>query len=166
MEGPLKNPRHEKFAVLVAGGSTQADAYRGVYPKSRKWKDDGVRVEASKLTNKVLTRIQELQAATAEKATITKSHLVTLLADVLTTPIGDVDEKSLLCQKYRVTDKGAVEYEMVSKLGSAQEIAKLLGFYTPVKVEGQFAFKPDDEMRSILHDAAAKAKAVRRSQRP
>ena len=42
MESPLKNSRHEKFAVLVANGKTQADAYREVYPSSRGWKDESV----------------------------------------------------------------------------------------------------------------------------
>ena len=53
----------EKFAVGVASGKTQADAYREAYPKSKKWKDETLWAEASRLmaNHKVSTRVKELR---------------------------------------------------------------------------------------------------------
>lgn len=55
--------QQEKFAVGVASGKTQADAYREAYPKAKKWKDDAVYVEASRLLDnpKVSLRLKELR---------------------------------------------------------------------------------------------------------
>ena len=55
--------QQEKFAVGVASGKTQADAYRDAYPKAKKWKDDAVYVEASRLLDnpKVSLRLKELR---------------------------------------------------------------------------------------------------------
>lgn len=53
----------EKFALGMASGNTQADAYREAYPRSKKWKDEAVYVKASELmkNGKVLVRIAELK---------------------------------------------------------------------------------------------------------
>ena len=53
----------EKFAVGVASGKTQADAYREAYPKAAKWKDAAVYVKASELmaNGKVSVRVKELR---------------------------------------------------------------------------------------------------------
>lgn len=53
----------EKFALGVACGKTQADAYREAYPRSKKWKDVTLWAEASRLmaNHKVSTRVKELK---------------------------------------------------------------------------------------------------------
>ena len=53
----------EKFAVGVASGKTQADAYREAYPKAKKWKDASVYSQASALMadSKVSIRVKELR---------------------------------------------------------------------------------------------------------
>lgn len=55
--------QQEKFAVGIASGKTQADAYREAYPKAKKWKDEAVYVEASRLLDnpKVSLRLKELR---------------------------------------------------------------------------------------------------------
>lgn len=53
----------EKFALGVASGKTQADAYREAYPRSKKWKDDSVHNKASALMRnaQVAARVEELR---------------------------------------------------------------------------------------------------------
>lgn len=55
--------QQEKFALGVASGKTQADAYREAYPRSKKWKDETVWSEGSRLmaNRKVATRVNELR---------------------------------------------------------------------------------------------------------
>lgn len=56
-------PQQEKFALEVASGRSQADAYRAAYPRSLKWKDETVWSEASRLMadRKVFARVKELR---------------------------------------------------------------------------------------------------------
>lgn len=65
-------PQQEKFARAVAGGKNQAEAYREAYPLSKKWKDQAVWVNASKLMGdaKVSLRVREIQASIAERAEV------------------------------------------------------------------------------------------------
>lgn len=55
--------QQEKFALGVASGKTQSDAYREAYPKSKAWKDGSVHTKASLLMSnvKVQQRVAELK---------------------------------------------------------------------------------------------------------
>ena len=65
MSGPLKNPRHEQFARLVAAGETAAKAYTCVG-----YSDSNAGACASRLSRvvNVATRIEQLRRASAEQA--------------------------------------------------------------------------------------------------
>lgn len=76
--------QQEKFALGIAAGKTQADAYREAYPKSKKWKPESVHEKASHLMRhvKVRARIDELRErvtkagiATAERVLLEASRL-------------------------------------------------------------------------------------------
>jgi phage terminase small subunit len=68
------NAKNEAFAVGIASGLSQADAYRQAFPQSVRWKDKTVHEKASRLAadGKVKARIQELldKAASANDVTI------------------------------------------------------------------------------------------------
>lgn len=55
--------QQEKFALGVASGKTQADAYREAYPLSQRWKPESVYAKASALmaNDKVAIRVNELR---------------------------------------------------------------------------------------------------------
>ena len=38
----LLTPQQEKFALAIAAGNSQADAYREAYPRSKKWKAESI----------------------------------------------------------------------------------------------------------------------------
>jgi len=63
---PLKLAAHEAFSRLVAKGVNQSEAYRHVYPKSKRWKDSALHPKASTLASKVSARIKFLQQKAAD----------------------------------------------------------------------------------------------------
>lgn len=76
--------QQEKFAIGVASGKTQADAYRVAYPRSKKWKDSAVHCNASQLMadTKIAQRVAELKEritskgiASAERTLLEASRL-------------------------------------------------------------------------------------------
>lgn len=76
--------QQEKFALGVASGKTQADAYREAYPRSKAWKDDSVHNKASLLMRnaQVAARVAELKEritnagiASAERVLLEASRL-------------------------------------------------------------------------------------------
>ena len=71
-------PKQEKFALAVASGKTQSDAYREAFNVRPTTKDTSVNVNASKLmadTN-IAQRVEELRKPIAAKAMITlESHI-------------------------------------------------------------------------------------------
>ena len=62
-------PQREIFAQIVVKGNNQSDAYRKAFPKSLKWKDNAVNVNASKLMAdaNVILRVNELRAPVVAK---------------------------------------------------------------------------------------------------
>jgi len=69
-QGNHLTPKQEKFALLVAQGMTQADAYRGAY-SAKKMKPESVQVEASKLMSSpmVSLRVENLRTQAAAAMT-------------------------------------------------------------------------------------------------
>ena len=120
----LSNPRHERFAQLVATGQSAAEAYRAVYgAKGKAAENSGSRL----LGNVgVSARIAELQQKAAEKAVLTLVEKREFLRRVVMTAIRDVDERSNLCQSVECTDKGR-KFRMPDKLRAIELDAKLAG---------------------------------------
>lgn len=75
--------RQEKFARLVAEGKPKAEAYREAYPRSRKWKDNSVKVRASRLASNanILPIIQKLRKAANAKTALKIGEMQTILSD-------------------------------------------------------------------------------------
>jgi len=158
MAGPLKNSRHEKFAVLVAGGSTKTDAYKTVFPGSRKWKGDSVHVKACELAGKLAGRITELQAKVADAVVIEKAEALTILAEVLRMAPKDVKSSSRFAQEMTIDPvSGKVTIKLPSKIAAFAELAKVLSWYAPEKTEIAVSHLRDDDLLARI--LARKAKA-------
>ena len=80
----LSNRRHERFAQLLANGSSQAEAYREVYPASRKWLPATVHKRASELARngEVSGRVRELSEAGAAEAIMTRQEALKRLSEI------------------------------------------------------------------------------------
>ena len=77
---PLRNTRHESFALAVAKGTSEADAYRTAYPKTREWKNGAVYPAASRLNAKVLPRIEFLRGRMTERGILTVQEKLEMLS--------------------------------------------------------------------------------------
>lgn len=79
--------QQEAFALAVASGKSQADAYREAYPRSKKWKDEVIYVKASELmaNGKVLVRVaalrDEITAPAKKKLAIDKEWVLRQLIE-------------------------------------------------------------------------------------
>lgn len=88
----LENIKHETFVQCLIKGMSQRQSYLEAYPNSRKWKDTTVDSKASNLakTDKVQTRLRELQERSENKtiASVTRRKMI------LTEILEDEEEKA------------------------------------------------------------------------
>jgi hypothetical protein len=150
--------KREEFARLVAGGRSAASAYRTVYPgASVKTAETAGPALARK--DQVRIRVGEFQRAAAQIAEedygVQKEQVIRYLLDIVTTPIGEVDEKHHLCERYMSRpDRGGVyrSIRMPSKLKALIQLAKLCGFY---KQGRRFYEQEDSASTNILTNLPA-----------
>lgn len=124
----LDNPRHEKFAQAVAKGAKGAVAYRDVYGKHLK----APRSMASDLVRDnpdISERIKELQAESNTAQVLTLQQEKEYLTRAILTPLDQIDESSILCQRVKYSETGR-EIWMVDKLRAMELLAKLKGELT------------------------------------
>jgi hypothetical protein len=97
--GALKNVRHETFAQEIALGKSQRQAYKVAFPKSVNWKDETVDPKASALAknDKVLTRVQELQAEATSKTIKTAIQRKEWLSSIMDDETEDISIKLKAC---------------------------------------------------------------------
>ena len=97
--------RQEKFCALYASGKTATEAYRESYGNTKTAEAASSRL----LTNvKVRARVTALQQATALSAVLTLAEKRAFLRSVVLTPLGDIDERSILCQSAEYVTNGGV----------------------------------------------------------
>jgi hypothetical protein len=117
MEGIGMSLTHqqEAFAQHVASGKSQAEAYRLAYPKSLKWKPDGVWNKASALMAdvRVSARVRELKAELDAKALWKREDSVRIL--------------SAIAEDQEASRK--------DKTGAVKVLNEMHGYNAPVKVE-------------------------------
>lgn len=85
--------------------------------------DEGIRERIAEITSQITEKTQQ-------RAILRKEEALQYLTSGVLTPIGDVDERSPLCQKVKKRVDGSVEYQMVDKLASVGLIAKMQGWIT------------------------------------
>lgn len=120
---PLSNPKHERFALLLAQAEVSAsEAYRREYPDAA---PKSVEACSSRLADKVKLRIAWLKAEVERKAEeVAEGTVLSMLekrlflARVVRTPIGEVSEMSDLCQEMTQTfgDNPSTRIKMPGKL--------------------------------------------------
>lgn len=166
----LDNPRHEAFAQAVASGMSGSEAYRRTYGTKAKNAD----CLASRLSVKVKDRVAEIQKGSLTSTTLTLQEKREFLANLIRTPIGDVDERSILCQsaEYQVTggvrgklrrgpapsgnettvaEVTTVRIRMADKLKALELDAKLAGEFSdqPVNVNVSVHVSPEVVLNKV-----------------
>ncbi len=118
-------------------------AYRESYGKSKNLKESTCASEACKLLKnpKVQEYLKELNAKAEDDAVLDRRKRMIYLSRVVTTPPGEVDESSDLCQEM-VAGEFGTKCRMPDKLRAIQELNKMDGAYTPeeVKITTELSF--------------------------
>lgn len=74
--------REEKFARLLVEGMSQSDAYRKIYPHSKRWKASSVHVNAAKLAAKIKPRVDAMRAKAEDKALLSLEDHIRRLDEI------------------------------------------------------------------------------------
>ena len=128
--------KKKEFArLLVEVKMSKADAYRKAY-KRKDLSNDAANKAAYRLSKDdvVLRMIDELNKQLDNSAVLTRQQRMEWLSRVVTTPIGNVDSASDLCQEVSMDETGA-KFKMPSKIAAIAELNKMDGAYTPQKME-------------------------------
>ena len=128
--------KKKEFArLLVEVKMSKADAYRKAY-KRKDLSNDAANKAAYRLSKDdvVLRMIDELNKQLDKSAVLTRQQRMEWLSRVVTTPIGNVDSASDLCQEVYMDETGA-KFKMPSKIAAIAELNKMDGAYTPQKME-------------------------------
>lgn len=128
--------KKKEFArLLVEGKLSKADAYRKAYNR-KEMSNDAASKAASRLSkdDEVLRMIDDLNAHLNQSAVLSKQERMEWLTRVVTTPVGEVDEQSDLCQEAVASEQG-VKVKMPGKIEAIRELNRMDGAYEPQKVE-------------------------------
>ena len=137
--------QQERFALGVASGRSQAEAYREAYPKSRAWKDPAVHSDASALAAnpKVSLRVRELrrqitdiEIATARQALVEASRIALFDIRKAMNPDGtfkkpnelDADTAAAIAS-VKIKPNGEAEYKFWDKNTALEKLFRHHGLY-------------------------------------
>lgn len=127
--------KQKAFARGMFEGLSQREAYKRAYDCAKK-KDETVDALASRLLSNVKVKeyLEELNKEAESPLVLTKQQRMIWLSRVVTTPIGEIDNTSELCQESCIDDSG-MKFKMPSKIAAIQELNKMTGAYAPEKME-------------------------------
>lgn len=141
--------RERRLLDAVLSGEKYADAYKTAGYKCKSRAKARTSAEAVLSRPRVKVALAKAQAANRDKSEITQEQIVNYLGQVVFTPIGKVDESSILCQEYYHQEgeiHSSSRYKMVSKMDAIKHLTLLLGLEPPQKVEIDAA----DPIRTLL----------------
>lgn len=124
--------KYRDFAHLVVSGQSQAQAYKiAISPSAQ---ESTANSKGCRLANRpdIKAYIQSLKEASWTANVLTLAEKRSFLADVVRTPVGEVDETSKLAQEvtYEETKNGTTrKVKMVSKAQAIDLDSKLAGDY-------------------------------------
>lgn len=151
---PGLNPRQMKFVHLFTGGMAAGRAYEAA---GYACKGHAADVAASRLLTNVDIRkaMKDVRRALSESDRWEKWQMLDFHQAVLETPIGELDENSVLVQEVTTDEIGEAvirkKIKMVGKMDSAKEFAKLMGWYAPEKLE----LDASDELADLIRETRA-----------
>lgn len=138
-------PQQERFAQEIGAGRSGVEAYRAAYPKATKWKDQSVRVEASKMLAipNISQRIDKIQAAGAKLAELEAAEIAQEIKRLALSDIAGImhaDGRVKLPHEldpatraavasFKIDEFGRIEYKFWDKNSALERSAKILGMY-------------------------------------
>lgn len=132
--------RQKDFADFYLEGLERNTAAGVAYVRAG-YSQNGAAEGASRLlkNDKVAAYISAEQERLSERSRIKKWQLLEFLSDVITTPVGEVDENSALVQEVTRDEVGEetvrTKIKMVGKIDAVDRLVRLLGWNMPEKIE-------------------------------
>ena len=138
-------PQQERFAREIGAGRSGVEAYRAAYPKSVKWKDQSVHVEASKMlaNPKVSQRVSKIQAEASQQAGLEASKILEEVRRLAHSDIAGImhpDGRVKLpheldpatraaVSSFKIDEYGRIEYKFWDKNAAIDKAMKNLGLF-------------------------------------
>jgi phage terminase small subunit len=147
--------RQKRFCDLYLSGMAAGRAYEAAGYKQR---GDNADAAASRLTgnDRVSTYLKAERKAFSDLHRWERFQLLDFYQAVLETPVGRVDESSDLAQEVMTDEVGEAiirkKVKMVPKMEAAREMAKIMGWYSPEKVE----VDASDTLKAMLRTIRAR----------
>lgn len=116
-----------QYCRFRACGDSQASAYIKAGYNASNAKSAAVCASQLEKRPGVSAYLQSLRKSTYLANALSIEEKRDFLATVVRTPVGEIDEKSPLCQSYKVDKEGQIEYKMPDKLRALELDAKLAG---------------------------------------
>ncbi len=132
--------RQKAFADFYLDGLERNVAAGVAYVRAG-YSNNGAAEGASRLlkNDKVADYIAAEQERLSERSRVKKWQVLEFLSDVITTPVGDVDENSALAQEVTRDEIGEetvrTKIKMVGKIEAIDRLARMLGWNEPEKHE-------------------------------
>lgn len=147
---PAKNehgltPQQEAFAMAVASGKSQSDAYRTAYPKSKAWKDDAVHVAGAKMmaNGRVSERVSVLARKVEERFAIDTEKLLREASRLAHSDIANImhadgrvklpheldPETRAAVASFKIDEYGRIEYKFWDKNSAIERLFKHKGLF-------------------------------------
>lgn len=143
------SPPQEAFAQHIAGGLTQAEAYRQAYPRAQRWKPEAVHQQASRLAAlpHVAARVAELKAAVVEQSTLEASKVLSEIAKLAHSDIAGIMHTDgskagqvklpheldaatrAAVASFKIDEFGRIEYKFWDKNSALERASKVLGLF-------------------------------------
>lgn len=118
-------PKQEKFCQEIAKGKTQREAMLIAYPSRKNWTQQSIDVAASQLMNNklVISRLQELRAATEKKVIWNRTRALKEINYVLEMHKKDIERIDEACQ----TEIDLLNLEIDKKVAQLAQIDESVG---------------------------------------
>ena len=134
--------KEAQFCRFVAAGDKQSTAYMKAGYNAATMNSAYVCASQLMRRPRIAAYLRSLRESTWVANVLSLAEKRAYLADVVRTPVGEVDEKSPLCQSFKVDGEGKIEYKTPDKLKALELDAKLAGELKEgqVSVNASFSF--------------------------
>lgn len=137
---PLENAKHEQFAQAMANGAPKGETYSSIF--GTKGATSSVNANRMLKNAKILARIANLKAQSAEKCEITRDELLGIMVQTLRAKPHEASMNNPLCE-LKMSKEGPYPI-FIDKSKAAERICKMLGWDAAEKIEhsGEIVLPP------------------------
>jgi phage terminase small subunit len=146
--------QQENFCMAYVETGNASEAYRRAYPRSHKWKESSVNVEASKRLRepKISHRVRELQQEARKRHDITMDRILSDIRETADVAMGRKPSKRTVIRDGKRVELEVREFNGAVALKALDMLARHLGLYdqkeerTDIRVLIQQFIRPTNKL--------------------